>query len=359
MTSTPSASEADSGDRATPRLLAWLVQAFLAVVALNALQVTIADGVGAGPLREAPTAVLATAASVLTLAVWAAFAHTVRRAITDQPAADHSAPRRLVLLAALALLPVPVLGPEWLTWTAFLGFAVVWLVPGPVGRVLFVVVLATVAPLWRFVTGGFDGITFELLSYVATSLLLYGLVFTARVAAELERTRTQLAGSRVLEERLRMSRDLHEVIGGNVVALSLKSELALRHVRNGDPEQASEEVAQVLSLTHATGADLRSLVSGFRRPSFAAEIAAGRRLLEDAGVRCTVEHPDDLPAHAQQDAARAVREAVAEVLQRSDVSAVRLVITLLDDRPVLTLTHTLTHEGADAPSRAPSGGVAP
>lgn len=353
MTRPHTIAEADSRDRATPRLLAWLVQAFLAVVALNSVQVTVAEGVAAGPLRSASTAVLAVVAGTCTLATWAAFADTVRRAVRD-PSVPR-APRRVAALAALALLPVPVLGPEWLTWTAFLGFAVVWLLPGLTGRVLYAVVLCVVVPLWWSVRGGPDGLLFELLSYVATSLLLYGLVFTARVAAELERTRTQLAGARVLEERLQMSRDLHDVIGGNVVALSLKSELALRHVRDGDAERASEEVAQVLSLTHATGTDLRSLVSGFRRPTFAADVANGRRLLQDAGVRCEIEHPQDLPAHAQQEAARAVREAVAGILQRSDVTTARISLALVDDRPVLTLVH----DGAHVPSPSASGGVAP
>lgn len=363
----PSWQGVDPRDPATPRLLGWLVQAFLVVVALNVLLVTVSEGVGRGLLRTAPTAVVAVVAGLLSVAAWAAWARTVREATADRPV--RHAPGRLAGLAALALLPVPALGSEWLTWTAFLGFACMRLLPGTPGRVLYVVVLATVPPLWRLVSGSWSGTTFEVLSYLATSLLLHGLVFTARVAAELARTRTQLASARVLEERLRMSRDLHDVIGGNVTALSLKSELALRHVRNGDADRAGEEVAQVLGLTHATGADLRSLVSGFRRPSLGFEIASGRRILEDAGVRCdiVVEHPAPLPPDVEETAARAVRDAVSGVLRRSDVTAVRLSVALTEGR----LTVTTTHDGAaddphdpapplpGGPGRTTPGGVAP
>ncbi|WP_432536655.1 sensor histidine kinase [Kineococcus arenarius] len=352
----PNVADVHVSDRATPRVLGWLVQAFLAVVALNGLRVTTEAGVASGLLRDASVAVVATVVSLATVAAWAAFAHTAHQAVADRIVRRRA--RRLALLAVLALLPVPVLGPEWLTWTAFLGSACVWLLPGASGRVLYLVVLAVIVPLWPAVTGSWSGLAFEVLSYVATSLLLHGLVFTARAAAELERTRTELAGARVLEERLRMSRDLHDAIGGNVVALSLKSELALRHVRAGDTERAREEVAQVLSLTHATGAELRSLVSGFRRPSFAAEVTSARHLLEDAGVRCEIVVDDgpELPLDMDDEAARTVRDAVSHVLQRSDITSVRLSISRGDDGAMVRITH----DGADpAPPRPAPGGTTP
>lgn len=361
MRAAPVPSEGETRDRATPRLLGWLVQVFLAVVALNVVLVVLGDGFTTGVLRGAPTATVAVVTGVLGLATWAAWAHALHETAADRRV--RHLPRRLALLAALSLLPLPVLGSEWLTWAAFLGFGCVWWLPPVAGRVLYVVVLAAAVASWRLVTGSWDGLTFEVLSYVATSLLLYGLVFTARVATELARTRTQLAGARVLEERLRMSRDLHDVIGGNVVALSLKSELALRHVRQGDAVRAGEELAQVLGLTHATGSDLRSLVSGFRRPSLGTELSAGRRLLEDAGVRCevVVDRPLDLPPEVEEDAAQEVRDAVSLVLRRSDVTAVTLTVAHTGSRLVVTTVHDGAAE--DPTGRTPSppapGGLAP
>jgi signal transduction histidine kinase len=101
----------------------------------------------------------------------------------------------------------------------------------------------------------------------------------ALLYAELASTQALLAESTRLAERTRIARDLHDVLGHHLTALSLSLEVA-SHVTEG---RAKEEVERARSLSKLLLADVRGVVSQFREneslglePSLRA-LAAGLR----------------------------------------------------------------------------------
>jgi two-component system sensor histidine kinase DesK len=153
-------------------------------------------------------------------------------------------------------------------------------------------------------------------------------VWVLDLVGEMERTRGVQSQLAVAEERLRFSRDLHDVMGRNLSAIALKSQLAGELVRRGRPE-AAEEVAGIGRLAEESLREVREVVRGHRSTDLAGELAGARSVLRAAGVACTV-HGEDvgstLPRAAQTALGWVAREAVTNVLRHS--RAVSCTITL-------------------------------
>jgi two-component system, NarL family, sensor histidine kinase DesK len=149
-------------------------------------------------------------------------------------------------------------------------------------------------------------------------LLSYTGAKRSELLSRLHRTRAELARMAVAEERLRIARDLHDLLGHSLSLITLKAELAGR-LMGSDPGRASHEVADLEVVARKSLADVRAAVSSYRQPVLAAEIAAARQMLAAAGIGCEVEAPDsyDLPARAEAALAWAVREGATNVVRHS------------------------------------------
>jgi signal transduction histidine kinase len=84
---------------------------------------------------------------------------------------------------------------------------------------------------------------------VVLQTLVFGLLLIAvrrlmELVWELEATRDQVAALAVSDERLRLARDLHDLLGRNLSVIALKSELA-RKLLGRDPAAAEREVRDV------------------------------------------------------------------------------------------------------------------
>ncbi|MET7338159.1 histidine kinase [Nonomuraea sp. NPDC005650] len=119
------------------------------------------------------------------------------------------------------------------------------------------------------------------------------------------------------EERLRFARDLHDLVGHQLSAIAVKTELAVR-LSDVDSGAAKSEMAEVNALTRKALRELRQAVRGYRELDLAAELNSVKGVLEAAGVRCEVHLPyRDLPDGVAPVFAYAVREAVTNVLKHS------------------------------------------
>jgi two-component system sensor histidine kinase DesK len=144
-------------------------------------------------------------------------------------------------------------------------------------------------------------------------------VWILDVVLEMERTRGVQAQLAVAEERLRFARDLHDVMGRNLSAIAVKSQLAAELVRRGR-DGAAEELADISRVAEESLREVRDVVRGYRRTDLPGELAGARSVLRAAGVAVTVTGEEDavgLPEPVQSALGWVVREAVTNVLRHS------------------------------------------
>jgi two-component system sensor histidine kinase DesK len=164
-------------------------------------------------------------------------------------------------------------------------------------------------------------------------------VWLLDVVREQERARGVQAQLAVAEERLRFARDLHDVMGRNLSAIAVKSQLAEQLVRRGRPE-AADEVAAIGALAGSSLAEVREVVRGYRAVDLRSELAGARSVLRAAGVDCTVTGEDlELPEEAQVVLGWVVREGVTNVLRHGSGTC-----TIAVSRTSAEVTLTVTND---------------
>lgn len=233
-----------------------------------------------------------------------------------------------------------------------LGLRMPWSAVGGVGLVGFALVLAGFAArgiAWPGVVGigVFGGIVLVFLS--GTGTLTWWMLDVVRTLA---RSRTTLARLAVAEERLRFSRDLHDVYGRTLSTIAMKSQLAAELARRGD-ERAVGEMVGVHELAQTSLADARRIVSGYREIDPGTELAGARSVLRSAGARLVESGVETalgrLDGPGRTAAAWVLREATTNVLRHADASTVRVTGAVDGANVTLTVTNdgVSGDEGAD------------
>ncbi|MBO3744552.1 sensor histidine kinase [Streptosporangiaceae bacterium NEAU-GS5] len=134
----------------------------------------------------------------------------------------------------------------------------------------------------------------------------------------------------VAEERLRFARDLHDLVGHQLSAIAVKSELAGRLAR-ADAAAAGEEMGEVRTLARTALRELREAVRGYRELDLSAELGSVRGVLEAAGVDCRLHLPyRQVPETVAPVFAWVVREAVTNVLRHSTASRCDITVRFTD-----------------------------
>lgn len=158
---------------------------------------------------------------------------------------------------------------------------------------------------------------------------------------ELEAARRDVERLATAQERTRIARDLHDVLGHSLTVISVKSQLAARLIERGDVDRAGSEIREVEVLSRDAMNDVREAVAGYRARTLAAEIAAAEATLDGAGIAVTVERSADaVPPAGEEALGFVIREGVTNVLrhsraQRCDIHVVHtegaVVVELIDD----------------------------
>lgn len=140
----------------------------------------------------------------------------------------------------------------------------------------------------------------------------------------------------IVGERERVARDVHDVVGHSLTAVSTKAELAERLI-DLDPDGARRELQQIQSLTRESLAEIRATIAGLRVARLGDELAAARTALGDIGIVA------DLPESAETVDPRhrivcawVLREAVTNVVRHSGASRCTVIlhgngISIVDD----------------------------
>jgi two-component system, NarL family, sensor histidine kinase DesK len=130
------------------------------------------------------------------------------------------------------------------------------------------------------------------------AVVTFVVVRSVRDALELAEARAALARLAAENERNRISRDLHDLLGHSLTTITLKAGLA-RRLSDHDPERAAREIAEVEDLSRQTLTEVRAAVSSYREVTLASELARGRELLLASGVEPDLPTSTDVvdPAH--------------------------------------------------------------
>jgi two-component system sensor histidine kinase DesK len=157
-----------------------------------------------------------------------------------------------------------------------------------------------------------------LVDFLLYSAALYAAIRLVMVADELYAARTQQAEGAVGQERLRISRDLHDLLGHSLSAISLKGDLALRLLPS-DPARAGSEIESLTGVARSALHDVIAIARDEHSVSLRGEIDAAAALLSAAGIQVSVDAGlAGPPGHAQEVLAWAVREATTNVLRHSE-----------------------------------------
>ncbi|MEU6087882.1 histidine kinase [Streptomyces sp. NPDC047085] len=271
-----------------------------------------------------------------------------------------SGPVVVVLLAVLGIL-APVLaytlGSAWLGLFVYLSVAsgatlplraAYWAIPAT-GAVMYLVGLHSSEKEARGLV----------LLVVLIGFAMTGVGQLVRTTIELRKARATVAQLAANEERLRLARDLHDLLGHSLSLITLKSELAGRMLPD-HPDKAAQQVADIEQVSRQALVDVREAVTGYRRPRLAAELAGTQVALTAAGVVAELPGEQDLagvPEEAESALAWALREAVTNVVRHSgaDRCAVELLHRQTLDGPVLELT--VQDNGSGGNGKGPGNGL--
>jgi two-component system sensor histidine kinase DesK len=176
---------------------------------------------------------------------------------------------------------------------------------------------------------------------------------------ELHAARRELAQLAVANERSRLARDLHDLLGHALSLIALKSELARRILADA-PARAADELLAVERVARQTLREVREAVAGYRQPTLASELDGARQLLDAAGIAATID-PCGEPLSPAVDGvlAWAVREGVTNVIHHSRARWCR--ISILRERGAIVaevLNDGIACVGPDAEVSPPGGGLA-
>ncbi len=172
----------------------------------------------------------------------------------------------------------------------------------------------------------------------------------------LRRTRAELARAAAAEERLRIARDLHDLLGHSLSLITIKAELAGRLMR-ADPDRAATEIAELESVARQSLSDVREAVAGFRQPDLAGELVAARQLLDAAGIATDISAADTAGLARDVDSALAwaVREGATNVVRHSRATKVAIKVS----RGSATVVAEISDNGPAAPEGNEAGPALP
>lgn len=263
----------------------------------------------------------------------------------NQPPKIFAAGRaHLGTLIALTLVVFAVVDLPALGLVPFVVTFAVFFLPWPWVMVCFATGLAT-SVVVPFAMDALDDLWLISLIVVGTgggAMLIR--VVDASVAAQAE-LRTDLV---ISDERNRMARDVHDVLGHSLTAIILKVELTKRlldGVESSDTEHGERlessraQLSELESISRSALAEIRSTVGGLRTVELGSEITMARTVLADAGVDLLVTgNVSAVSETKRQVLAWVLREAVTNIVRHAEATTCHIELAPGPEQVLLRIT---------------------
>ncbi|MGI8882502.1 MAG: sensor histidine kinase [Jatrophihabitans sp.] len=171
------------------------------------------------------------------------------------------------------------------------------------------------------------------------------------VIGELARTREELADVAVTEERLRFSRDLHDLLGHTLSVIVVKAEV-VRRLTGSDA--AAEHAADIETIGRRALSEVRQAASSYRGMTVTAELARAEVALAATGIDLAVSGADTiLPPPVDELFGWVLRESVTNVIRHS--GGRHCIVRLACDEHTASI-HVID-DGRQAMTARPGGGL--
>ena len=159
-------------------------------------------------------------------------------------------------------------------------------------------------------------------------IISFSIMRSVTVRWELHAAQEEIARLAVTTERLRIARDLHDLLGHNLSLITLKSELARRLISIA-PERASTEIGDIEQVARTTLQEVREAVASYRLPTLPNELQNAHEILAAAGIAYHYTGDDGymLPGAIEAALAWTVREGVTNIIRHSRARQCTLCIT--------------------------------
>jgi two-component system, NarL family, sensor histidine kinase DesK len=223
------------------------------------------------------------------------------------------------VLVAICAVEVVIAHQYAFSMFVFLGVPLIALrggraMPAVAALVAIAFFLPPLVPSWH------RGVDFEHGFSTALILLamfaMFGVINTNRA---LLAARAEIGRLAAENERNRIARDLHDLLGHSLTAITVKAALA-RRLATTDPQRATIEIGEVEQLTRRALAEVRTAVAGYHDVTLTDELATGQEILRAAGIDADV--PDTVtittidPSYAEV-FGWVAREAITNVVRHS------------------------------------------
>ncbi|MFI7386678.1 sensor histidine kinase [Streptomyces sp. NPDC049813] len=242
----------------------------------------------------------------------------------------------LLLMTLLTCALVGGFGGSWVAFFPLLGLAAGAIVRGPhLGKAGLA--LSALAGVVAGLKEGWDslGVVYgTFLSMMVTAAILS----LSEAVRELRAAREELARQAVDQERLRFSRDLHDLLGHTLSVIVVKSEAA-RRLAPRSMDAALEQVSDIEAVGRQALTEIREAVTGYREGSLATELDRARSALTAAGIEPVVRRSGPpLSARTEALLGWVVREAVTNAVRHSAATTCTISVEGAADRVVLRIT---------------------
>lgn len=172
-------------------------------------------------------------------------------------------------------------------------------------------------------------IHFIVISVLGTVLLPFNLYYRNKnmnLEGQLEDANERISELVIIEERERISRDLHDILGQKLSLIGLKSDLAGKLIYR-DPHTAEKELKDIRQTASAALREVRELVADIRATKLKEELLRTKQMFQAAEMELTIAGDPSfhhIPPIVESVVSMCLKEAVTNVVKHSQATSCRI-----------------------------------